>query len=199
MHRPVLLAAHAVLATCGCLLLASPLAAQTSQQQRMTSCNAEAESHHLSGQARKSFMSSCLARQTTAAAPSASSQSQQQKMKDCNASASGMKGSARKDFIRSCLSGSASAPPRGRSTAGAQPSASENSSGWQWPWQKNTSAPSNQRTTSAPAAQRQTTGNAPAGANEAAVRAQCGSDAVVWVNTNSRIYHFQNSQSYGHT
>ncbi len=55
----------------------------------------------------------------------------------------------------------------------------------------------------APTTSRATTGTAPAGANqfssEAQARARCGSDPVVWVNENTKIYHFGGSRSFGNT
>jgi hypothetical protein len=36
-------------------------------------------------------------------------------------------------------------------------------------------------------------------ATEAAAKASCASDTVVWVNLNSKIYHFSNAKSYGNT
>jgi hypothetical protein len=48
-----------------------------------------------------------------------------------------------------------------------------------------------------------TTAAAPTGANqfaaEAQAKAHCPSDLVVWVNTDSRIYHFSGHDDYGHT
>jgi len=96
----------------------------TSQQQRMKDCNAEAASKALKGDARKTFMSSCLsgdaaaksavetkpaaaAKPATAEKPAAGSVTpQQQRMKDCNAEAASkeLKGDARKAFMSSCLS-----------------------------------------------------------------------------------------------
>lgn len=84
-------------------LACGPAALANSQQDKMTSCNAEASSKQLSGDARKSFMSTCLSNKP-AAAPKGNSQ--QEKMKSCNAEASGkqLKGDARKSFMSSCLS-----------------------------------------------------------------------------------------------
>ena len=36
-------------------------------------------------------------------------------------------------------------------------------------------------------------------ASESEAKARCGSDAVVWVNTKSHVYHFGGSKDYGHT
>jgi hypothetical protein len=84
--------------------------AQNSQQSKMTSCNAEAGSKHLSGADRKTFMKTCLSATPAAApaaAPAATGNSQQQKMKSCNADASkqALKGDARKQFMSTCLKG----------------------------------------------------------------------------------------------
>ena len=62
----------------------SATAAQTAQQDKMKTCNAEAKTQSLSGDARKSFMKTCLSNQPQAA-PKLNSQ--QQKMKQCNADA----------------------------------------------------------------------------------------------------------------
>ncbi len=82
------------------IFLASGAWAETAQQARMKSCNAEAGKQNLAGDARKAFMKSCLS-----GAPGKVS-NPQQRMKDCNAEASGkgMKGDARKTFMKSCLS-----------------------------------------------------------------------------------------------
>lgn len=79
------------------LLLCAQGFAATAQQNKMTSCNADASSKSLKGDERKAFMSSCL----KASAPA----TQQDKMKTCNATASTqvLKGDARKTFMSDCL------------------------------------------------------------------------------------------------
>jgi hypothetical protein len=79
---------------------------ENSQQQRMTTCNADAKAKGLAGADRKTFMKSCLSDRTAAAA---TGNSQQEKMKTCNADATtkGLKGTERKAFMKECLSGSA--------------------------------------------------------------------------------------------
>jgi len=79
--------------------------AENSQQEKMTSCNAEAKTKNLSGDARKHFMSTCL---SASGASTASHNSQQEKMKSCNAEASAKKlsGDSRKQFMSTCLKGS---------------------------------------------------------------------------------------------
>ena len=76
------------------------------QQQRMVDCNKQATGK--TGEDRKTFMSSCLKGETTAAAPAAK-QTQQEKMKSCNTEASKEKltGDARKTFMSTCLKGDA--------------------------------------------------------------------------------------------
>jgi psiF repeat len=85
-------------------LLATGAWADTVQQSRMKSCNAEASGKQMKGDARKAFMKSCLSGGTQSGSKVTA---QQQRMKDCNAEASGkqMKGDARKAFMKSCLSG----------------------------------------------------------------------------------------------
>ncbi|HEY1846783.1 MAG TPA: PsiF family protein [Buttiauxella sp.] len=78
--------------------------AMTPQQQRMTSCNQQATSQTLKGDARKTYMSSCLKNGSSAPAEK-SLTPQQQKMKSCNAEAGKqtLTGDARKTFMSHCL------------------------------------------------------------------------------------------------
>ncbi len=93
------------------LALATSLAAHAdnSQQNKMTTCNAQAGDQKLAGDARKSFMKSCLSAGSSAPAAKVLTP-QQQKMKTCNADAKtkALTGDARKAFMKTCLSGSAS-------------------------------------------------------------------------------------------
>jgi psiF repeat len=86
-------------------LLATGAWAETAQQARMKSCNAEAGTKSLAGDARKAFMKSCLSGETQPADKGITQQ--QQRMKDCNADAASkqLKGDQRKAFMKSCLSG----------------------------------------------------------------------------------------------
>ncbi len=79
--------------------------AENAQQEKMKSCNAEAKTQKLAGDARKQFMKSCLSANSGSAAPV---NSQQEKMKSCNAEASAkaLKGDERKKFMSTCLKGS---------------------------------------------------------------------------------------------
>jgi len=71
--------------------------AATAQQEKMTSCNADASAKALKGDERKAFMSTCLKKSVPA--------TQQEKMKTCNADAStkALKGDERKAFMSDCL------------------------------------------------------------------------------------------------
>jgi hypothetical protein len=86
------------------------------QQEKMTTCNADAKAKGLKGDERKAFMKTCLsgaagASATAGATGSAAAKgsSQQEKMKSCNADAKtkGLKGADRKAFMKDCLSGAA--------------------------------------------------------------------------------------------
>jgi hypothetical protein len=84
----------------------APSAAQTAQRDRMKTCNVDAGTQKLAGEARKSFMADCLAGKS-AAAPEKQLTPQQAKMKSCNADASAksLKGAERKSFMSTCLKG----------------------------------------------------------------------------------------------
>ena len=81
------------------LLLCTQGFAATAQQNKMTSCNADASAKTLKGDERKAFMSACLKAKPAGAA------TQQEKMKTCNATAGtqALKGDARKAFMSDCL------------------------------------------------------------------------------------------------
>ena len=88
------------------LLATGYAAAETAQQQKMKTCNAEASAKRLKGADRKAYMKTCLSAGGEAAAAKPMNP-QQERMKTCNADASakGLKGDARKTFMSSCLSG----------------------------------------------------------------------------------------------
>ena len=82
------------------LLLCTQGFAATAQQNKMTTCNADASAKALKGDERKAFMSNCLK-----AKPATAATTQQDKMKTCNATAGtqALKGDARKTFMSDCL------------------------------------------------------------------------------------------------
>lgn len=79
------------------VLMCSQGFAATAQQEKMKTCNADATSQALKGDARKAFMSTCLKKAEPA--------TQQEKMKICNADATtqALKGDERKAFMSTCL------------------------------------------------------------------------------------------------
>ena len=85
------------------LCVALSAQAQNAQQEKMKDCNAQAKTQSLSGDARKSFMKTCLS--TQPAATDSKLNSQQLKMKQCNADAKakGLSGAERKTFMSTCL------------------------------------------------------------------------------------------------
>ena len=79
------------------------LATENSQQQKMTSCNADATAKGLKGDDRQAFMKTCLSSHPASAGKG---NSQQQKMTSCNADATakGLKGDDRQAYMKTCLS-----------------------------------------------------------------------------------------------
>lgn len=94
-------------AVLGTAVLAQPVLADNSQQQKMTSCNADAKAKGLTGDDRKSFMKGCLS--ANSGSTDKPLNSQQQKMKTCSADAKtkGLAGDDRKKFMSDCLKGGA--------------------------------------------------------------------------------------------
>lgn len=98
--------------------------AEGAQQSRMKTCNADAKTQSLAGDARRAFMKTCLsgaaaatpavaATPATPAVPATGMNkagkpmtAQQMRMKNCNAEAKSkaMKGDPRKAFMKTCLS-----------------------------------------------------------------------------------------------
>ena len=97
MRKAILLIALATLTL--------PALADTAQQDKMKSCNADATAKSLKGDERKKFMSSCLKGEDGGA--SDKQKAQQEKMKSCNKEAGDkkMQGDERKKFMSSCLKG----------------------------------------------------------------------------------------------
>ncbi|MCK8665678.1 PsiF family protein [Pseudomonas azerbaijanoccidens] len=87
------------------LLLCAQSFAATDQQNKMTTCNAEATAKTLKGDERKAFMSNCLKATPAANDAGTALTPQQQKMKTCNADAAtkALKGDERKAFMSDCL------------------------------------------------------------------------------------------------
>jgi psiF repeat-containing protein len=89
------------------ILATGPVFGATAQQEKMKSCNADATSKSLKGDARKDFMKSCLSSSGSATAAKKELTPQQQKMSDCSkdAKTKNLSGDARKQFMSTCLKG----------------------------------------------------------------------------------------------
>ncbi|WPN47743.1 MULTISPECIES: PsiF family protein [unclassified Pseudomonas] len=89
----------------GLLLCSQGFAANTAQQEKMTTCNADATAKSLKGDERKAFMSTCLKAAPPANEVGTVLTPQQEKMKNCNANATAklLKGDERKAFMSNCL------------------------------------------------------------------------------------------------
>lgn len=90
----------AVAMSAGAMVVTAPAwSADNPQQQKMVTCNAEAKTKNLAGDARKTFMSQCLS--GSAATPAATD-----KTATCTTEADGKKlhGAARTSFIKKCTS-----------------------------------------------------------------------------------------------
>lgn len=87
------------------LLLCSQGFAATAQQEKMTTCNADATAKNLKGDERKAFMSTCLKAAPAANDAGKALTPQQEKMKTCNADAAtkALMGDERKAFMSDCL------------------------------------------------------------------------------------------------
>jgi hypothetical protein len=109
-----------------------------------------------------------------------------------NKAANQAKGITEKSYVAQCRAGTATtAPAPVAPTAATPPKAAPSAT---------PAAPSRAARPSTPAAPSATT---PSGANqystEAQAKGRCGSGTVVWVNLNSKIYHFAGHKDYGHT
>jgi len=88
-------------------ILLSPQLSDAGQQNKMKTCNAEADAKGLSGEGkgddRKAFMKTCLSAKS---AKGEGGGAQQNKMKTCNkeAKAKSLAGDERKAFMKTCLS-----------------------------------------------------------------------------------------------
>jgi hypothetical protein len=94
----------AVIAGQGVIAQTSTSAHTNSQQEKMKTCNTDANTKGLKGEDRQAYMKTCLSHESTAT----KGNSQQEKMKTCNADANtkGLKGADRQTFMKSCLSSS---------------------------------------------------------------------------------------------
>jgi len=93
----------AILVVAATLLASAPTFAAGTQREKMKSCNAEARTQALKGDARRTFMSQCL---SVSPEEKQARLAQREKAKGCTAEArgKGLKGDERKTFIDQCKS-----------------------------------------------------------------------------------------------
>jgi len=188
------LAGAIVAALAASVLIATPALAQ---QKTVKQCTDEWRANKDANQAKNilltDYVTQCRAGTAAAPAaapaaqtkPAAAPAAQQKTVKQCtdewraNKDANQAKNILLKDYVKDCRAGNVAAAP---AAPAAQPKPAA-------------AAPE-------PATPpRETTAVAPAGsfANETLARARCPTDTVVWVNTDSKIYHFHGTKDYGHT
>jgi len=103
-------------------------------------------------------------------------------------------------FVKDCRAGTTTAQPANAPAPAPAATAAPARAPASAPARSQTAAPAPK---AAPAPRPATTASAPTGTNqfaaEAQAKAHCPSGLVVWVNTDSRIYHFSGHADYGHT
>ncbi|HUK11156.1 MAG TPA: hypothetical protein VLX09_25045 [Stellaceae bacterium] len=183
----------------------------SAQQKTAKECNAEWTANktdiQASGKTKKQFMADCRAEPASATTTPATPQkpAQQKTAKECNAEWTANKadiqasGKTKKQFVAECRAEPASAAPGAPAAPAASTTASKPAPAPAAP-PKPTSAPA-----SAPATSTAKPGAAtgPLGANqfstETQAKSHCPSDTVVWVNLESKIYHYSSNKNYGNT
>jgi len=115
-----------------------------------------------------------------------------------NRAANQAAGVTQKAYVEKCRAGAATAQPAPSAAPASAPSAPPAASRPSQPAAPAPSAAPAQAPTRTPAAAGQ-----PAGSNqyasEAQAKARCPSDTVVWVNLDSKIYHYSSYRNYGQT
>jgi len=109
-----------------------------------------------------------------------------------NKAANQTKGITEKAYVAQCRAGTTTATPAPAAPTAAAP-----------PKAPPSAAPAASSRPTRPAAPAAPSAATPSGANqystEAQAKGRCGSGTVVWVNLNSKIYHFTGHKDYGHT
>ena len=184
-------------------LLAAPVSVWA-QQKTVKQCNEEWTANkaaiQASGKRKKDFIAECrgTAQSTAAPAPApaqpAPANTGPKTAKQCNEEWTANKaaiqasGKRKKDFIAECRGVAAAQTPPARPTPSAAPPPPTAPA----PSARVTPAPTRGPGTGVPAAAGQF-------ATESEARSHCPGDTVVWVNLDSRIYHFSGTKSFGNT
>ncbi len=92
----------AILAVAVCVVLTAPAHAAGNQREKMKTCNAEARTKELKGDARREFMSQCL---SVSPEEKQARTAEREKAKGCGneARSKGLKGEAKRSFMTQCL------------------------------------------------------------------------------------------------
>ncbi len=113
-----------------------------------------------------------------------------------NRAANEAAGITQKAYVEKCRAGATTAQPAPAPAPSPAPTPAK-------PAAKTTAPPPPAPPSTAPAARPSTTTGTPAGAGQfatdAQAKARCPGDTVVWVNLDSKIYHFAGYKSYGTT
>jgi len=209
------LVALAFVALAGTLALSS---SATAQQKTVKACQEEWRADKAANQAKgiteKAYVAECRGGGATAqpatppAGPAAAPQGAtgQKTAKACrdewraNKAANQASGITEKAYVEKCRGGEAAAQPPAPTPAAQTPAAAPTTPSAATTPAAPPPAPTTSRAKpgSAPAATA-----APAGANqfstEAEAKGRCPSGPVVWVNLDSKIYHYAGHKAYGHT
>jgi hypothetical protein len=212
MHRHLWLTAAAF--AIGVALLATPSAAQ---QKTVKACQQEwraaRAANQAAGMTEKAYVEKCRSgaaaaspapatpKAQPAAAPSNAAKPAKtvktvKTVKACedewraNKAGNQAAGITEKAYVEKCRATATAAPPPAPTAAPMAPS-------------RGPSQPTSATPAPAPTQSRTPTAGQPAGANqyvtEAQASARCAGGTVVWVNLDSKIYHYSTSRNYGHT
>lgn len=196
--------------------------ASFAQQKTVRACQEEWRANKAANEAagitEKAYVAKCRAASATAqpaakpqakpaaapAKPAASTKPAQKTVRQCqqewraNKATNQAAGITEKAYVEKCRAGETTAQPAptpsptpSTSAAPARPAA------------RTTAPPASTAPSTTPAARAPTTAGRPRGAGqfvaEAQAKARCPRDTVVWVNLDSKIYHFSGYKDYGHT
>jgi hypothetical protein len=206
-RRPGGLAAVAAIAGVLALFDTAAFAQQKTAKQCADEWRANKADNQAKGITEKAYVTQCRAggtAATPAAAPAepakpaaAPAAGQQKTAKQCadewraNKADNQAKGITEKAYVTQCRAGGTAAAPAAAPAEPAKPATAA------------APAPKAEPTAPKPTAPKPsgTTAVAPAGqfANEALAKSRCPSDTVVWVNEDSKIYHFAGHKDYGNT
>jgi hypothetical protein len=213
---------------CSAAMLGLALVEVAAQQKTAKQCNDEWTANkatiQASGKTKKVFMSECRGQPTSAAtttpkppataapSPAAAVKTAKQCNEEWTANKAAIQASkkTKKDFIADCRTQAAGAPTTAATPPAAAPAKPPTTAATPVPAPPPAAAPARAPSTDTaptrtppPATTRAPATGAPAAAGqfstEAQAKARCPSDTVVWVNLDSKVYHFAGNRNYGAT